>query len=170
MYRESSDEYGGICEEIENIFPGRDFPGYESEPSTVLVCLLYLDCSPSWSACLAGFSYEPCTNNRVHKITPTLSGPLPLSVLLRVIIHSTPTCFLSIFSSSSMAYRSHTASPAGSQSPASSSSSPYINSTPLDTMVPTLDDQDSSYSAHGTPNHSTTSLPRTNNAGKGGCW
>ncbi|KAF9560751.1 hypothetical protein CPC08DRAFT_750332 [Agrocybe pediades] len=66
-----------------------------------------------------------------------------------------------------MAYRSHTASPAGSQSPASSSSSPYINDTPLDTLVPPHDDQDSSF---GTPNHSTTSLPRNGNAGKGGCW
>ncbi|KAF8907283.1 fungal-specific transcription factor domain-containing protein [Gymnopilus junonius] len=68
-----------------------------------------------------------------------------------------------------MAYRSHTASPAGSSSSSSTNASPYINTTPLDNMVPT-DDGDSSYSAHGTPNHSTTSLPRTLNAGKGGCW
>ncbi|KAF8150823.1 fungal-specific transcription factor domain-containing protein [Crassisporium funariophilum] len=72
-----------------------------------------------------------------------------------------------------MAYRSHTASPCGSLSQSSSPSSstnvsPYINTTPLDNMVPT-DDQDSS-STHGTPNRSTTSLPRTQNAGKGGCW
>ncbi|KAF9485136.1 hypothetical protein BDN70DRAFT_848342 [Pholiota conissans] len=70
-----------------------------------------------------------------------------------------------------MAYRSHTASPAGSASPSSSSSSPYIHTTPLDAMT-SQDDPDSSYSNsnHGTPNHSTTSLPRSLNAGKGGCW
>lgn len=72
-----------------------------------------------------------------------------------------------------MAYRSHTASPAGSASPSSSSStnaSPYIGTSPLDNML-SHDDADSAYSsAQGTPNHSTTSLPRSLSAGKGGCW
>ncbi|KIM40022.1 hypothetical protein M413DRAFT_446911 [Hebeloma cylindrosporum] len=72
-----------------------------------------------------------------------------------------------------MAYRSHTASPAGSQSPSTSSStnvSPYIHTTPLDAMASADDHDSSSYSAHGTPDHSPTSLPRTFNVGKGGCW
>ncbi|KAH9481307.1 Trichothecene biosynthesis transcription regulator TRI10 [Psilocybe cubensis] len=68
-----------------------------------------------------------------------------------------------------MAYQSHTPSPAGTPSPSSSTSvSPYINPSPLDMVA--NDDHDSSYSAQGTPNHSTTNLPRTLNAGKGGCW
>jgi len=74
--------------------------------------------------------------------------------------------------SSTMSFRTHTASPAGSQSPSTSSSSsvsPYIHTTSLDAMV-SADDHDSSYSAHGTPNHSAASLPRALNAGKGGCW
>ncbi|KAF9532466.1 fungal-specific transcription factor domain-containing protein [Crepidotus variabilis] len=67
-----------------------------------------------------------------------------------------------------MAYRSDTTSPAATPSPSSSTNaSPYIHSTPLDPMA--HDDQDSS-SAQGTPNHSTSSLPRTQTAGKGGCW
>ncbi|CAA7266981.1 unnamed protein product [Cyclocybe aegerita] len=75
-----------------------------------------------------------------------------------------------------MAYRSHTASPAGSQSPSPSSStnpSPYLTTTPLlDLMTnnSNSDDRESSQSAHGTPNQPTSALPRTQNSGKGGCW
>ena len=63
-----------------------------------------------------------------------------------------------------MAYRSHTASPCESASPSSSSSSthlsPYSKSAPLEPMT-LNDDEDSGRS---------TSQPRTQNAGKGGCW
>ena len=63
-----------------------------------------------------------------------------------------------------MAYRSHTTSPCESASPSSSSSSahvsPYSKSAPLEPMTQN-DDEDSGRSA---------SQPRTQNAGKGGCW
>lgn len=69
-----------------------------------------------------------------------------------------------------MAYRTETASPTATPSPASSSSaSSYVHPSSLDPM-PSAEEHDSSNSAQGTPNHSSSSLPRTQSAGKGGCW
>jgi hypothetical protein len=69
-----------------------------------------------------------------------------------------------------MAYRTDTASPTASPSPASSSNaSPYVHPSSLDGMA-SNEEQESSNSTQGTPNHSSSSLPRPQSAGKGGCW
>ncbi|KAF9007574.1 fungal-specific transcription factor domain-containing protein [Cyathus striatus] len=58
----------------------------------------------------------------------------------------------------------------GPPSPSSTMTSPETNTIPLSVTMSSEENDSPATSALNTPNHSTTSLPRTQTAGKGGCW
>ena len=132
-------------------------------PSPILSKFHLLSCR---SQRFARFSYVTVPHNEsVQQITPT-----DLSSFLYLASHLPRSFYPPFPIVLTMAYGTYP-SPSDTGSPASSTSvSPASHHASLDPM-PLLDEESSGFSsASGTPTRTTTGLPRSLNAGKGGCW